>query len=162
MAAALCLEQSCQPRHLPVRTVQNALLNDPIAPAAVIPLYNLPPHHPQWHQWQTHYLDRSQDYPRSGYVPGDRPHSNAIQTAVQTAALTKTLFTGRFEKVGASFRIHLNFPVKLLNQTYQLVTLDAIVHDQLHTYPSDTLISCIGKLNSAGAWIRVEALRQGA
>ena len=162
MAAALCLEQSCQPRHLPVRTVQNALLNDPIAPAAVIPLYNLPSHHPQWHQWQTHYLDRSQDYPRSGYVSGDRPHSNAIQTAVQTAALTKTLFTGRFEKVGASFRIHLNFPVKLLNQTYQLVTLDAIVHDQLHTYPSDTLISCIGKLNSAGAWIRVEALRQGA
>ena len=146
--------------------MQNALLDDPIAPAAVIPLYNLPPHHPQWHHWQNHYLNQPQDYPRSGYVADDNipndPSHAATQTALQTAALTETLFRGRFEKVGLHFRIHLNFPVKLLNQSYQLVTLDAAIDRQLHTYPSDILISCIGKHNLAGAWIRVESLGQSA
>ena len=163
MAAALCIEQSCQPRHLPVRTVQNALLTDPIAPAAVIPLYNIPLQHPQWHHWQTYYLDRSQDYPRSGYSPDDcspdRPHSDATQETIQTAAVTNPLFSGRFEKVGSFFWIHLNLPIELSTHRYQLVTLDAAIDRQLRTYSSDTLISCSGKLNRSGAWIRVEFLQ---
>ena len=163
MAAALCIEQSCQPRYLPVRTVQNALLTDPIAPAAVIPLYNLPPHHPHWHHWQTHYLDRSQDYPRSGYVTDDcafdRPRLDAIQEATQTAPLTEILFSGRFEKVDSFFWIHLSSPIEFFNHRYQLVTLDAAIDRQLRTYSSDMLISCFGKLNRSGAWIRVESFQ---
>ncbi|MGA7935046.1 MAG: FAD-dependent oxidoreductase, partial [Kovacikia sp.] len=54
MAAALCVEQGCQPRNLQVRSLREALINDPIAPVAVIPLLNLPPKHPDWQYWQ-HY-----------------------------------------------------------------------------------------------------------
>ncbi len=35
MAAAMCIEINCQPRNLPVRALQQALLNDLQAPAAI-------------------------------------------------------------------------------------------------------------------------------
>ena len=43
MAAALCIKFKCQPQELPVRKLQEALLIDKFAPAAVVPLFNLPP-----------------------------------------------------------------------------------------------------------------------
>jgi hypothetical protein len=66
MAAALCVELDCQPRDLPVRRLQEALLQDPVAPAAIIPLFNLPSNHPDWLYWQRYYLDNPEDYPNSG------------------------------------------------------------------------------------------------
>ena len=41
MAAAMCVELGIQPRDLPVRTLQEALLQDLRSPAAIIPLFNL-------------------------------------------------------------------------------------------------------------------------
>ncbi|NEO25592.1 MAG: FAD-dependent oxidoreductase, partial [Kamptonema sp. SIO4C4] len=52
MMAALCVELGCQPQELAVRQVQEALITDPLAPMAVIPLLNLPPSHPDWQEWQ--------------------------------------------------------------------------------------------------------------
>jgi hypothetical protein len=69
MAAALCVEQGCSPRELAVRELQEALLTDPIAPAAVIPLYNLPPGHPDWLVVQRFYLDQPDRYPINGVHP---------------------------------------------------------------------------------------------
>jgi hypothetical protein len=69
MAAALCVERGCQPRELAVRELQEALLTDPIAPAAVIPLYNLPPGHPDWLAVQRFYLDQPDRYPSDGQHP---------------------------------------------------------------------------------------------
>jgi hypothetical protein len=68
MAAALCVELGCQPRDLPVRRLQEALLQDPVAPAAIIPLFNLPANHPDWLYWQRYYLDNPEDYPATGNV----------------------------------------------------------------------------------------------
>ena len=158
MAAALCIEQSCHPRNLPVRQVQDALLSDPQAPAAIVPLYNLPPHHPQWHHWQTHYLDNPQSYPRDGNAPVSKSQPDPTQPPL----LTQTSFTGRFEQVDRQFRIILDFPVELSNQVYQLVTLDASINLQLKTYSSNTVLSCTGRLNPSGSWIRVESLRSNS
>ncbi|MGK7891547.1 MAG: FAD-dependent oxidoreductase [Leptolyngbyaceae cyanobacterium] len=69
MAAALCIEANVQPRELAVRSLQNALLEDAIAPAAVMPLINLSPHHPDWFHWQQYYLNQG-DVPKDGKVPG--------------------------------------------------------------------------------------------
>ena len=69
MAAALCVEQGAQPRVLAVRQLQEALLTDAAAPAAVIPLLNLSPHHPHWFRWQQYYLDHPEHVPPSGNVP---------------------------------------------------------------------------------------------
>ncbi len=69
MAAALCAESGCQPRDLPVRVLQEALLQDASARAAVIPLFNLTPDRSDWLDWQRYYLDRPQAYPASGECP---------------------------------------------------------------------------------------------
>ncbi|MEG3839077.1 FAD-dependent oxidoreductase [Microcoleus sp. herbarium14] len=66
MAAALCAESGCQPRDLPVRVLQEALLQDASARAAVIPLFNLTPDRSDWLDRQRYYLDRPQAYPASG------------------------------------------------------------------------------------------------
>lgn len=65
MAAVMCIELKCQPRDLPVRALQQALLNDPQAPAAIVPLFNLIPNHPDWLIKQLYYLDNLNDYLRS-------------------------------------------------------------------------------------------------
>ena len=72
MAAALCIKTGKMPRELPVRELQAALLGQgnlpPIAPSSIVPLYNLPPHHPQWLHWQEYFLDHPEKYPMSGEV----------------------------------------------------------------------------------------------
>ncbi|HLO48769.1 MAG TPA: FAD-dependent oxidoreductase [Kamptonema sp.] len=70
MAAALCAEMNIQPRDLPVRVLQEALLQDSMAPAAIVPLFNLTPNRPDWLYWQRYYLDRPDEYPASGDCPG--------------------------------------------------------------------------------------------
>ena len=65
MAAVTCVELNCQPRNLPLRALQQALLNDKKAPAAIVLLFNLLPNHPDWMLGQMYYLDNLNDYPAS-------------------------------------------------------------------------------------------------
>ncbi|WLT37601.1 hypothetical protein NON20_17770 [Synechocystis sp. B12] len=51
-----------------MRDVQEALIGDRRAPAAVIPLFNLVPDHPEWRQWQQYYLDNPDQYPPQATV----------------------------------------------------------------------------------------------
>ena len=146
LAAALCIEQGCEPRDLAVRDLQNALISDPTAPAAVIPLYNLPPSHPDWKRWQAYYLDHPEAYPRKGYAP---------VREVMPPDFTEALFSGRFEKVHEKFQITLHSPVELANQVYPLVVQDAVLNFQLQHSPTPTIVSFNGILNPSGPWILV-------
>jgi hypothetical protein len=69
MAAAMCVELNTQPKDLPVRMLQNALLQDLRSPAAIVPLFNLTPDHPEWLDWQLYYLDNSDAYSATGNCP---------------------------------------------------------------------------------------------
>jgi membrane-associated phospholipid phosphatase len=50
LAAALCVRDGVELAALPVRRLQEALIADPVAPAAVVPLWDTPWHHPLWHE----------------------------------------------------------------------------------------------------------------
>lgn len=141
MAAALCVEHQCQPRELPVRSLQTALLTDPHAPAAVIPLFNLPPDHPDWLQWQTYYLDRPEAYPRTGEVP-------VASRNVHSPELIS--YRGIFYVLEGQ-----NYTIELQGTQYQVVTLSAEMDAVLKTYKSGQTIDFWGQLNSAGRWITV-------
>ncbi|MBD2103399.1 FAD-dependent oxidoreductase [Leptolyngbya sp. FACHB-261] len=147
MAAALCIEQQCQPRDLSVRLLQEALVTEPQAPVALVPLLDLPPTHPDWLTWQRQYLDAPETYPADACcqpVPAPVPISQHSQT-----------WTGIVHQRPDGIWLEsqdLTAPV-------QLVTLWPEVHTQLNTCKEGQPVQVQGFLNLAGNWLRLESLQ---
>jgi hypothetical protein len=152
MAAALCVELSCQPQDLSVRILQERLLTDRLAPAAIIPLFNLPPEHPDWLKWQRYYLDNPQDYSVDGNCP-------VTENSYSQIDLRDTFFSGIFQKDGEqAYSIVLSEPKDFLDRQWQLVTLDPQVDRQLQNLQTGQNLSFLGKVNVAGGWLVVEKI----
>lgn len=155
MAAALCVEQNCQPRDLPVRSLQQALLQDPSAPAAIVPLFNLVPGHPEWQYWQEIYLDRPEAYPVNGYCPLTSP-----PTAGVSLAPTGQTYQGQFRRQGEQhYALELTDPENDQPLTLQLITLWPEVNQQLQTCPEGPVV-VQGVINRSGQWLMVRAIDQ--
>ncbi|MDJ0678643.1 MAG: FAD-dependent oxidoreductase [Xenococcaceae cyanobacterium MO_167.B52] len=150
MAAALCVEFNCQPRELDIRTLQQALLTDLIAPSAVIPLFNLSPNHPQWLDWQQYYLDHPEHYPLDGNFPGDD-----IEDITDAH---NQIYQGKFCCYGEqSYQIILKNSI-FNKKTYGLITLHSTVNKQLLDYPHSKSISVLGRVSKTGYWLIVEKI----
>ncbi|MBO9997602.1 MAG: FAD-dependent oxidoreductase [Cyanobacteria bacterium SID2] len=145
MAAALCVERGCQPRELPVRVLQDALLNDSIAPAAVVPLFDSVPDRPEWRHWQRYYLDRPEEYPLNGYSP-----SPAAPTPIPKDGHA---FSGEFYGRGSQ-----DYQLVTRNGAWRIVTLHPTIDRILKTYPDRHSISGWGRFNVAGNWLLVESI----
>jgi hypothetical protein len=155
MAAALCVEQHCQPRQLSVRDLQVALLHDPVAPAAVIPLFNVPPDHPDWLHWQRHYLDYPDTYP----IHGDAPLTESFQSRDRPRPQFAQSFSGIFHRQDdQNYTITLTTPEHLTPQTLSLVTLRPEGNHQLQHYPDHQPLTLWGRYNQAGQWLLVESI----
>ncbi|MEG4146314.1 FAD-dependent oxidoreductase [Microcoleus sp. Pol12B5] len=153
MAAALCAESGCQPRELPVRVLQEALLQDSEASAAVIPLFNLTRDRSDWLDWQRYYLDRPQAYPASGEC------QESVEKKSSQTANTHSQFSGIFRRLGEQdWTLTLTSPPSLAGQTWQLVTLDSETDRFLHSCETEKPLTVWGKLNSAGDWVLVESI----
>jgi FAD dependent oxidoreductase len=149
MAAALSIEQNCQPRDLLVRIVQNALISEPTAPAAIIPLYNLAPHDPDWQTWQHYYLNQPESYPTNGYCP----ISGTAPVASSTAEIS---LSGRCDRyTEQDYRFTAIDPETGTEKTWKLVTLNAVIDQKLQEIASEQTRTISGKLNAAGEWIIV-------
>ena len=183
MAAALCVESRCQPRNLSVRWLQQELLHDPVAPAAVIPFFNLSPNCPDWVEKQCNYLKYPEAYPSHGYCDLDfscKPifsqlsfptfqgkRSNQILfNSTSSRPLSgveveeyPSHFQGIFHRrQEQDYTITLHFSQKKPDETWTLVTLDAEVDRQLQQYANGCEISVKGRINHAGHWLIVEAV----
>ncbi len=143
MAAALCVNLGCQPRDLPVRKLQNALLQ---AKASIIPLFNLPPNHPDWLYWQQYYLEHPEAYPNSGNCPCTQNLSPPLQP-------DSRVFQGIFNCHGEQ-----NYTLTLTEsvQTWQLVTMRSHINEKLQMCRDNQLIKVWGTLNYSGKWLLVE------
>ena len=177
MAAALCVESGCQPRDLPVRVLQEALLQDSEARAAVIPLFNLTLDRSDWIDRQRYYLDRPQAYPASGECQESvekRFSHNSSKTDPEIRFLnensvfepsfclspsskttnTHNTFSGIFRRLGAQdWTLTLTSPASVAGQTWQLVTLDSETDRFLESCETEKLLTVWGRLNFAGAWL---------
>ncbi|NEP18491.1 MAG: FAD-dependent oxidoreductase [Leptolyngbya sp. SIO4C1] len=145
MAAALCLEQGCAPRTLPVRSLQNALLQDAIAPLAVVPCFNLLPSAADWVAQQQQYLDYPERYPLDGNAPGNRPAYQA-EPAVRIAGLYHRLAPQQYQ---------LSCLIDNKPSVLALVTLHPTVEAQLKTLPTPAAVVASGSLNLSGNWLLV-------
>ncbi|MCP9796520.1 FAD-dependent oxidoreductase, partial [Cyanobium sp. Lug-B] len=68
MAAALCVRDGIDPAGLPVHRLQEALISDPLAPAAVVPLWDTPWHHPRWRERQLAAVAAPERIDRHGHL----------------------------------------------------------------------------------------------
>ena len=146
VAGALAVKQNIQPRELDVRAVQQALIQDPIAPAGVIPLYNLALHHPQWATQQQYYLDHPEAYPFDGNDPAIQP----------VASQGTSIYEGTFYRENGQYQLHLTGQKRY--STWQLITINALVNQQLAQLKSGRKIRCMGSLNNSGGWLLVHRI----
>ncbi|MBE9007377.1 FAD-dependent oxidoreductase [Fortiea sp. LEGE XX443] len=155
MAAAICVELGVQPRDLPVKALQNALLQDKQAPAAIAPLFNLncSPNHPEWLSTQLYYLDNHQDYPLSGNCP----HISSFDEVVTQDC---DCFTGILQRIDQhNYKLLITEPTAYQGQTWQLVTLRSHIDNQLQVTVHEQLITVWGQLNYSGNWLLVDKLK---
>ncbi len=153
MAAALCAESGCQPRELPVRVLQEALLQDSEASAAVIPLFNLTRDRSDWLGWQRYYLDRPEAYPASGEC-----QESVEKQSIKTAN-THSQFSGIFRRIGEQdWTLTLTSPASAADQTWQLVTLDSETDRFLQNCETEKPLTVWGRLNFAGTWLLAESV----
>ncbi len=147
MAAALSVKLNCQPRDLAIDILQEALLGDRDAPAAVIPLFNLPPEHPDWLKWQRYYLENPEDYPIDGNCLCQDNIANPIDA--------DRTFNGIFQQHGEQ-----DYSIILTEsgESWQLITLNSTVDRQLLSLRAGQSISGVGRFNASGNWIVVERL----
>lgn len=149
MAAALCVELGCQPRDLPVEILQQALLEEPTAPAALVPLFDSLPEDEDWLHWQRYFLANPDRYPSSGEIDREIPR---VCDRTNTTA-----FSGIFQRNGWQ-----DYTLEVLenkgDRIWQLVTLQPDIDKQLQTYPSGTAMSGWGWFNEAGDWLRVDGI----
>jgi FAD dependent oxidoreductase len=154
MAAAMCVELNCQPRDLPVRALQTALLADNRSKALIIPLFNLPPNHSDWRHWQLYYLDNPQAYP----VSGDCPDSAFDKALIPEGNCFKGIF---YRLSQQEYRFTVTSPAAYQGQNWQLVTWRSHIDEQLRAYPHEQLVTLWGRQNHSGNWLLVEHLNGG-
>ena len=152
MAAALCIEQSCQPQDLPVTLLQTALLEDPIAPVALVPLFNLSPNHADWLQWQRYYLQHPDRYPVDGNCPIELAPARSMAINPVRQKL-EGIFYGRGEQ---DYEFGVVQPIDFKRQIFKLVTLDPFVNQQLQQCMDGQNLQVWGVVNRSGNWIRVD------
>ncbi|MBD2384301.1 FAD-dependent oxidoreductase [Cylindrospermum sp. FACHB-282] len=153
MAAALCVELNCQPRDLAVRMLQEALLKCDGAKAAIIPLFNLSPNHPEWLHWQSYYLDNPAAYPLSGNYPG----SSIVESDYSMGELD--CVTGVFHRLdGQNYKFHITTPTKYQYLDWQIVTKRSHIDEQLQALVDQQIITVWGHLNLSGNWFLIEHL----
>ena len=137
-ASALAVESNLQPSELSVRSLQNRLIGDDRAPAAVAPLWDTAWHHSQWLERQTAVLDR-------------KP---------LTAALPETLDSGKSMHAMVSpdgegaYRIQLEGA-----DSCQLITLEPAVNARLQMLDKPTSVMVQGAHNPWGGWFRTSSMR---
>ncbi len=161
MAAAICVKQGCEPRDLGekgrVRSLQTALLSDQTAPAAMIPLFNLPPEHPQWLSVQQHYLAQPEAYPTTGHHVFST--SSSVQIPASIRCNSSISIKGSFYcKAESHYELHQKTE-KTLPDHVLLLTVRSEITEFFIQALNGQQVEVIGTWNSAGKWLLCERIR---
>ena len=151
VAAALAAKRGIDPWELEAASVQQALLHDPMAPAAVMPIWDWPIWHPHWREAQLRalndlgavdsggHLDRSVrqglDCPDADQAPLERKAIELVGYLRRDQDQAYTLRTERTE--------------------LRLITLEPGVEHCLSEHPIDTPLRLVAVENPWGGWWRV-------
>lgn len=152
LAAALCVRHRLLPAELPVRRLQQALIEDASAPAGPLPLWDTPWHHPDWRARQLAALDDSGRIDGSGRMAGLSPDPHAAP-----AEPGERLWQGDLVALpDGEFRLH-GCPGPD-GQPWRLITLEPALHRWLAARDRVERVRLIGCANPWGPWLRVSRL----
>jgi hypothetical protein len=152
LAAALCVRGGWLPADLPVRQLQEALLEDSLAPAGPMPLWDTPWHHPDWRDRQRAMLDCPERLVPTGRwssLPGD-PHRAPVEPG-------ERLWEGTLVADGLG-GFALQGPRGPGGEPWPVITLEPALHDWLHEQSLPCAVSLVGCANPWGPWLRVSRL----
>jgi len=152
LAAALCVRRGVRPADLPVRDLQQALIDDSRAPAGPLPLWDTPWHHPEWALRQSALLDAPERIGPSGRweaQPGD-PYRAPGEPGEQ-------LWQGQLVADGQG-GFSLEGPRGPGGKPWPLITLEPALNAWLEAQPTPCPVSLIGCANPWGPWLRVSRL----
>jgi len=150
MAAALAVRASVDPDALSVRHVQEALIQDPWAPAAVVPLWSTPWHHPQWQERQLAALD---DPEQALALESARevPLVDLSGVVPQAGGTHASQWSGDLHPdAKGGFELHL-----ASGECWPLITLEPSVHHWLMQIEASRPVQLLAVANPWGPWLRV-------
>ena len=149
-AAALAVQLNRRPVTLQARQVQELLIGDPLAPSAVLPLWDTPWHHPKWRERQLSALSDPMSLIHQAQTPLRGFASNAGGDGIPTERLASQ-WQGRLVPDGSGgYILH-----QAQGISWPLITLEPSIHRWLmqHEKPIDTHL--VGVVNRWGPWLRV-------
>lgn len=166
-AAALAVQGGITPAELPVRSLQEALLADVMAPSGVVPLWDLPWHHPRWRQRQRAALDDPSLVGVDGRWQGCADDPATAPVAGPESAPSEAhehLWTGTLHPDGAGgYALALDsgcvapFPGEQ-RRLWPLITLEPGLHHWLSLQDAARPVRLLGCVNAWGPWLRVSRL----
>jgi len=153
LAAALCWRHGLMPAELPVALVQQALIDDPLAPAAPLPLWDTPWHHPQWRERQRQALADPAQLTLEGHLAGAPPPPAHLAPSEPG----ERHFSGSLRADGAG-----GFQLEGSGFSWPLITLEPGLNRWLRDLDGPRNVTVIGCLNPWGPWIRASRLHSDA
>ena len=152
LAAAMAVRQGCAVGDLAVDAIQSALIHEPQAPAAVLPIWDWPHWHPHWAEAQTRGLAMPDQLNARGHLAG-ASSSNLKQPGLNQAPnqrheiVLSGVVRGNAEE---------GYQLQTAEEIWPLITLEPAVHHWLAASDhSGQRLNLRGIKNPWGPWIRI-------
>ena len=152
LAAAMAVRQGCAVGDLAVDAIQSALIHEPHAPAAVLPIWDWPHWHPHWAEAQTRGLAMPDQLNARGHLAG-ASSSNLKQPGLNQAPNQR-------HEIDLSGVVRGNaeegYQLQTAKEIWPLITLEPAVHHWLAASDhSGQRLNLRGIKNPWGPWIRI-------
>ena len=155
LAAALAARCNLEPRDLPVEFLQQQLIDEPQAPAAVMPIWDWPCWHPHWREAQRRALRQPETLLENGSLtPAQAADLSLPDAAESPAERHGQQIQGRFHRDADGLRYWLESG----SIRRQLITLEPAVEQVLSGAAEGTQMDLVAVHNPWGPWWRVSQL----
>ena len=152
LAAALSVRMKLQPSELPVDSLQQQLIDDPQAPAAVMPVWDWPCWHPHWREAQHRSLRHPEILMQDGSLAAAQGADLSLPDAAETPAERHgEQLQGQFRRDADGLRYWLESG----SIRRQLITLEPGVERVLSAAADGTPMHLVAVHNPWGPWWRV-------
>ena len=152
LAAALAVRQGCAIGDLAVDEIQSALIDEPQAPAAVLPIWDWPHWHPHWAEAQKQGLAQPDQLDAWAELAG-LPSRDLKQPGLNQAPNQR-------HEIGLNGVLTGNaaegYELKSADESWPLITLEPAIHHWLaSTDHSGQRLNLRGIKNPWGPWVRI-------